>query len=322
MTAALVLFGYAALLTTVGAGLLRRARWPERAPRLGVTAWQVLSASALGAVVLGGLALVVPSAELSTDLAALLEACTMALRTQYATPVGAAGSIAGATLAVAVIARAGYCLGRGLLTARRQRRRQAEVLALIGRPDQRLGALIIDHGIAVAYCLPGRTRRVVLTSAAVASLDDDQLAAVLAHEAAHLRGRHHLVLAMAAALTNAFPFVPGLRHAHTQIARLVEMLADDAAARRCDRLTVATALVALAEGHAPTAALAAGGPTALARVRRLVSPARPLGALRTTFAATVLAAALVFPVVAVAAPALAAAALDYCPIDLRIGSFG
>jgi hypothetical protein len=317
VTAALVLFGYAALLGTVGAALLHRARWPERAPRLGVVAWQALSLSTVGAVVLGGLTLMVPSVELSTDLAALLEACAMALRAQYASPGGAGASIAGAALALSVVGRAGYCLVRGLIAAGRQRRHQANVLALIGRSDPRLDALIVDHDTAAAYCLPGRTRRVVLTSAAVAVLDDDQLAAVLAHERAHLRGRHHLVLTMTAALAAAFPFVPGLRQANTEVARLVEMLADDAAARRCDRLTVATALVALAEGSAPVAALAAGGQAALARLHRLVGPARPLGVAGTITAVAALAVALAFPVLVAAAPALAATQLGYCPIDLR-----
>ncbi len=57
---------------------------------------------------------------------------------------------------------------------------------------------------------------------------------------------------------------------------LTEMVADDAATRIVDRMTVATALVRLAEGSTPAGALGAGGSTALMRVRRLADPTVPL----------------------------------------------
>jgi hypothetical protein len=59
--AALALLGYAALLLTAGAEALARARWADRAPRLGVTACLALAGSAVVSVVLGGVALVVPT---------------------------------------------------------------------------------------------------------------------------------------------------------------------------------------------------------------------------------------------------------------------
>ena len=90
----------------------------------------------------------------------------------------------------------------------------------------------MEHPAAVAYCLPGRVGTIVLTTAALAALDDAELAAVLAHERAHLRGRHHLVLAAASALAQTLPFLPGLCTAQTELARLLEMIADDKAADR------------------------------------------------------------------------------------------
>jgi hypothetical protein len=61
-------------------------------------------------------------------------------------------------------------------------------LTLIARPHLHYDALVVDHGAAAAYCLPGRVRQVVLTSAALSALDHNQLLGVLAHEQAHLRG--------------------------------------------------------------------------------------------------------------------------------------
>lgn len=87
-------------------------------------------------------------------------------------------------------------------------------------------AAVIDHAVPAAYCLPGRGRRIVLTSAALTALSDDELNAVLAHERAHLSGRHHLVVAFADGLSRAFPNVPLFRRAQEQVGRLVEMLAE------------------------------------------------------------------------------------------------
>jgi hypothetical protein len=51
------------------------------------------------------------------------------------------------------------------------------------------------------YCVPSLRHRVVLTTGAVAALEPRQLRAVIAHERAHLWGRHDLVIAGALALT-------------------------------------------------------------------------------------------------------------------------
>lgn len=92
-----------------------------------------------------------------------------------------------------------------------------------------------------------------------------------------------------------------VQRARRDVARLVEMLADDKASAGRPRRSVATALVALAGAATPTGALAAGGPAALARVRRLLAPAAPLGAAHTALAVAVMVGVLSAPIVAVAA---------------------
>src|SRR6266566_3186557 len=228
--AAVALLGYAALLLTAGAAALARAPWADRAPRLAVAAWLALTSSAVVSVTLGGVALVVPTVRVSADLSALLTACVMALRANYAHPGGAAMAGAGAVLGLAVITRVAWCTAGTLARAGRARRRHRRGLALAGRHDSRLGTVLVDHHQAAAWCLPGSGRPVVLTTAAVAALDEVQLAAVLAHERAHQRGHHHLLVSLAGALAAAFPRVRAFRQGHEQVARLVELLADDAAA--------------------------------------------------------------------------------------------
>ncbi len=316
MKVAAVLAGYALVLALAGPWLLRRGDWAARAPRLAIAAWQATSAAFVSALVLAGLSLGVPTASLAGGLAQVLRSCAMAIRDAYASPGGAAAAGTGVVLAGGILLRVAWCAGAALLGAARRRAEHVDGLALVGRLDPALGAIVLDTSAAAAYCLPGRARRVVLTTGALAALTDDELAAVLAHEHAHLAGRHHLVLAGAEALASAFPRIPLLATARREVSRLVEMLADDKASTGRPRRNVATALVALAGAATPTGALAAGGPAALARVRRLLAPAAPLGAARTVLATAIVISVLVAPVVAVAAPAAQVAGMRYCPVAM------
>ncbi len=160
-----------------------------------------------------------------------------------------------------------------------------------------MGALLIDNAAPAAYCLPGREQRIVLTTGALAALSPGELDAVLAHERAHHAGRHHLILAGAQAIARAFPVVPLFAAAPLEIARLVELAADDAAGRAEDRLVVAHALVALADADRPHTALAAQVPLGTAR-----------SAAGVTLALVVLAA----PVFLAVTPLLTGN--DYCPL--------
>ncbi len=315
MTVAVALLAYATVLATVAPRLLRGASWTDRAPRLAICLWQALSLSVLAATALAGLALAVPSARISGDIAAWLRACVMSLQHSYATPGGAGIAGAGLTLTATLLLRVAFCATSALTRAGRARRTHAHTLALLARPAPALGAVVLPHPTAAAYCLPGRTRRIVLTSAAVETLSADQLHAVLAHERAHLTGRHHLVLTGADACARAFPLVPLFTAARAEVARLLELAADDAASRRHERLSIAAALAALAGGGSPTSGLAAGGQTALGRVRRLLRPAHPLGAARTGLGTVAVAVLLLTPLVVAAGPALAATHAVYCPLS-------
>jgi hypothetical protein len=147
------------------------------------------------------------------------------------------------------------------------------------------GALVVDSPAAAAYCVPGLRSRIVVSAGTLALLDAAELAAVLAHERAHLRARHDLVVLPFSALGRAFPRSRLVLRAHTTVALLVEMLADDRAQRHRPARELATALLrvgASGAGQAPSGALAAipapDGETA-ARVARLLAPSPPLPVL-------------------------------------------
>jgi Zn-dependent protease with chaperone function len=316
MIPALALIMYALTVGVLGIPLLLRARWPERAPLLGVLAWQILSVSVLGALLLAGLSVAVPAAAFSVDLADLLHACVNAMRTHYAGPGAAVVQTVGAAAVIGLLGRVAYLFLQGLRAGRRARSNHLAEVRLLAQPDNRLGALVFDHPSAAAYCLPGRCEVIILTSGAVVALDEKELQAVIAHERAHLRGRHHLVLAAADALARTLLFLPNLSRARAEQARLLEMMADDAAARRSSRLTVARALVRLAEVPVPVTALGASNVASFARMQRLLEPSQPVCLARRTFIALALMVTASVPLLIAFVPVFADARLGLCPFPM------
>lgn len=314
---AAALLAYAGLAATLGSRWLRGAEWPRRAPALGLGICLALSVSVVLSVVLAGATVAVPRSLLGDGLAELLQACVWTLRAQYGPVTGPLLGLAGVAVAMLVAARALVALAWEWHAVRRQRRHHRELLRPLGRLDPRLGALVVPHRAAAAYCLPGCGRgQVVLTAGALEVLSAEQLAGVLAHERAHLRGCHHLLVTAAVALGRAFPWLPLFRRAADQVPQLVEMLADDAALDHGDRRTYAAALVALAGSAAPARTLAAGGTAALARIHRILTPGTPLRRWRRLVAWAAAVALVGLPVVVAVAPALAVMQSPYCPVDI------
>lgn len=303
---------------TAGGTWLHRSRWPAHAPRLGIWAWVVLSISTTSAALLAGLALAVPTVRPTPLLTDLLDACWASVRAHYATPGGLITGATGLVLAIAIATRLLVRLVAENLGSGRARRDHRARLLLIGRPDPDRSVLVLPCADPAVYCLPGRPGLVVCTSAALDTLGADELQAVLAHEQAHLRGRHHRVLTLAAALRSAFPFVPAFRLAETNLATLIEMRADDTALVGSAPQTLGSALVKLAGSVTPRVALGVGGggERLLARVQRLSVGAPVMTGRAGAVAAAVGLVVLVAPVLVALGPAAVAVALDYCPPGL------
>jgi Zn-dependent protease with chaperone function len=173
------------------------------------------------------------------------------------------------------------------------------VVDLVGK-TQKSGLRIIDVDEPLAYCLPGVRSRVVVSEGTLTTLADNEVAAILSHERAHLRARHDLVLEMFTAVHAAFPRFVRSASALDAVRLLIEMLADDAAVRAAGPTPLARALVACATGRTPAGALAAGGPTTVVRVRRLGGNGNSLIVAACAYVAA--AAVLVVPTVAVVLP--------------------
>jgi hypothetical protein len=86
-------------------------------------------------------------------------------------------------------------------------------------------------------------------------------------------------------LSATFPAVPLVTRGPAEVARLAEMCADDAAARRSGRQALLTALLAMGTGTAvPAGVLAASGYEVTARVQRLLEPPRRARRARNSLA--------------------------------------
>ena len=255
MTVAAVLVAYAAGLGILGSRMLGRARWTARAPLLAIVVYLAAGWSVIAALGLAGLTLAVHATALGGGLSHLIGACVHRLQATYGTPGGATVAGLGLTLAGAVLARTALTATTYLRVTGRQALQHAQTAQLVGRPVPALGAVLVEHSQPAAYCVAGRQPTVILTTGAVQALDPGQLDAVLAHERAHLAGRHHWLLAVARIGRQVLPFLPLMRDAEQQVARLVELHADDAATRARDPLLLATALVVLATAASPAAGL-------------------------------------------------------------------
>ena len=315
MTAAVVLLAYAGCVGTLGARLLSRARWTARAPLLGALTYLAAGWSALAAIGLAGLTLAVHATALGGGLSLLIGACVRRLRDLYATPGGAAWAEAGLILAGAVLARTALTALGQLRTAGQQALRHAHTGRLAGHLEPALGAVVVEHPQPAAYCVAGRYPTVIVTTGAVAALDSGQLDAVLAHERAHLAGRHHALKAAARIGRQVLPFLPLLRDAEAQVARLAELHADDTAARTADAKELATALVVLATPtqDTPGPGLAAAATDVVQRVHRLLRPTEPLSRLRRHLLRATAAILALTPVLVASTPAVAALALGRIP---------
>jgi Zn-dependent protease with chaperone function len=283
----------AILLAAVALGSVRcaqamlRATWPRRSPAAAILLWQALGLAgglaAIGALLAVGVSGPGPQAGVLSGLTVLAGRVTAGQPVAPHQPVFLTG-IRITALAAGFSLLASLCLVliAAFTDAVGARRRQRELLALLAHGDPKVpGALVIDYPAAAAYCLPGIRSQIVVSAGTLALLAPAELTAVLAHERAHLRARHDLVLIPFTSLRRAFPRSRVIAQSYRTVALLVEMMADDHALRVRGLLPreLATALLrfgtAGADG-APAGALAAGEGELTTRVNRLLTPQPPL----------------------------------------------
>ncbi|TXK18972.1 M48 family metalloprotease [Homoserinibacter sp. GY 40078] len=118
-----------------------------------------------------------------------------------------------------------------------------EVLATEGRTELIVSS--IDRPFACA--VPGRSRAIVVSAGLQRLLSPAQLGAVIEHERAHLVGRHALAVRLADLNAACLPGLRAPRELRRTTRLLLELIADDHAARRAGAAHLANALVRIAE---------------------------------------------------------------------------
>jgi len=338
MPAAVVMLGVVAIGCVPAAHLLARAQWPRRSPAVAIALWQALglgwglatvgALAGFGAVGLGS------SGSGAAPAGALGGAGSGLSHGGRLSGVAAAAAdtadrlllgFGGATrswsvltglrmlslaASLALLAVLCWILVAAVTAVARARKRQRALLRLLAHGDPKVpGALVVDHPAAAAYCVPGLRSAIVISAGTLDLLDQAELAAVLAHERAHLRARHDLVLLPFTALLRAFRWSAVAREANRQVALLVEMLADDRARRNRPARELAMALlrVGVAGGwRAPAGTLAAARENVngelAARVTRLLRPQPGLSVIAVALLGTVAAALVIGPAAALLLP--------------------
>ncbi|BAP97131.1 peptidase M48, Ste24p precursor [Mycobacteroides abscessus subsp. massiliense CCUG 48898 = JCM 15300] len=244
----------ALLLTGPVPALLARARWPYRAPRAAMVLWQAIAVAAVLSAFSSGLAIASrllvpgPDGHPTATFTGEIDRLGWGLWLLYVT-VFAITILIGVRLMVSVV-RVG-------VRTRRRRARHRAIVDLLDhkrycenwrggydinrRRDHDLRVLEVDEPLA--YCLPGVRSRVVVSEGTLSTLGHNEVTAIVAHERAHLRARHDLVLEAFTAVHDAFPVIVRSKSALDAVKLLVELLADDAAVRTAGPTPLARALV-------------------------------------------------------------------------------
>lgn len=283
MTVAAALLLYVVVVAAAGSKLLVRITADGGAPRLAIAAWLTAVATVLGCSVAAIAMLLVEAAGHWDSPDALLVSCLERLQ---AILVGHAGwparIVATVAVAMAVGSLMAICVrvGRALSRMRTHTFEHADAVRLVGRSDGS-DVVLVEASEPAAYCVAGRPPAIVVTTGALDALDATELAAVVAHERAHLDGRHAYVVAAVRGLAAALPRVALFGSAATHISSLLEMCADDAAARRHGRQPLLAGLLALSGAGTPAHGLAAAGVAVLVRAERLTDPQRGLARIQT-----------------------------------------
>jgi Zn-dependent protease with chaperone function len=276
--AALGLLVFGVLLAEPVSRMLAQAHWPARDPVGALLVWQAVGLA--GGLALLGSGIVYGLAPLGPTLPLALRAAVEALGAGELPALGVTHVLALLAALALALRLVGVLVA---VTARtlRARRRHRDLLDLLATPwPAAPGARVLDHPVPVAYCLPGLRSRLVVSAGVLDALDPQAVKAVLAHEQAHLRERHDLVVLPFVAWGATAPFVRGMVCAQIAVAALVEMRADDVASAAVTPTQLTGALRTMG-GAAPAAALSSFTDALDRRLLRITCPPPPLpGAVR------------------------------------------
>lgn len=272
MTALLGCLAYIVTMLMAASMLLGRGTWQIWHPRLALASWHAALVTSVMAVIFGaGYALRIAHAtrqDLAADPAHAL-----------ALGVGTWAGVAAISIVIALV----LASSERVVRVDYADRARLEDLLLTGpyRSEVRDGVVVhtLDSTDLLVCAFRSPEPTVVTSHGVQRLLSPAEFDAVLEHERAHLRQRHHFVALLALVSASCLPRVQVVERMRQASNLLVELIADDAAARRTGPAPLASALTKMAE-HTGDAGLAARADRIAAiGARRL---ARPAGRLQPT----------------------------------------
>ena len=316
MTAALALLLGAFAAGWLAPALLTRADLTRTEPAALLTAWLLSAAGVLATTVSGIALLLFPGHGNGTSMATAIHGCLEAISHGTSPRSEEFAGLVGLLLVSGLIGRFAVT---GTRMVRRRARIRREHLSLLRVTARCAGSSPatwwLDHDEPMAFSLADGAGVIVATEGLSRHLSATEVAAVLAHEQAHLRGHHHFLITWVDALGQALPFVPLFRRAPAAVRELVELAADVAAVRACGTHTVRTALVGVARHSAPDGTLGMAQGNIDLRLARLESGKAPAGRLRRTLSCGFAAAAVTALPALTGSAVLVAIAVVTCPLS-------
>lgn len=258
----MTLWLFAPFLTAMAAALSARLLQRRLHPVLGTWLLTGLAAGSAAAV-LGAIALMSVTYLASVDW--------IADRVGWCRTYAAAHHAPPAVLGLTALVLFAFAAGRAARVLRLHRE-------LVHSPASD-SVVIVDSCELHAFAVPGRPGHIVVTTAMLEALDEDEQAVLFAHEYAHLAHAHHRFVLVGSVAAATFPL---LRPLAKQISFSTERWADELAARSVgDRATTARAIAAAAfASSSPAFALGLADLGVVGRVDALLndSPASTIAA--------------------------------------------
>jgi Zn-dependent protease with chaperone function len=289
--------------------------WTLRAP---VTAparlvvWLVLVGGFFASLTAAPVVALLPGHGPALQLVGLIDSCWASLQHGEVPSLEKSLGAASAVLTVGALVTVVVSLVRHRRSQRRLHRRHLDALTVVCRQEAgpiRTWWLPVPD--ALAYSVAGEPALIVATDGLAERLSPEQLAAVLDHERAHVRGHHHMLVGASRALAEALPWLPLARRSPAFVAVAVELCADASTAAVHGPATVRAALSRMTDEHrVPPAALAMAGDFVELRLHHLRQPPRRTTASRGRSGLAVVATALLPLLVTVSVLALAGALLS------------
>lgn len=292
MTIAFVLLLGALLVAWAAPRLLEPRLYAGADPQTFLVTWLMLVASTLLSLTTAVGLLLLPGHGPAKQVLLLAHDCWAAMSHGSLPRIDAVAGLVSVVLVTAAVIRCGVGVVRHARQRRTVHRKHLDLLRILTGAGAVPGSTLwLDVPDPMAYSVAGRPSLIVASEGLRRELPRHAVAAVLEHERAHLRGRHHLMVAIAEALAIALPWLPLMRRSPYLVRAVVELSADSIAARSHGAGAVRTALLGMSESSTPAHALGMAPDCVALRLAVLSSARSESGrlnrALRSGFAGAI-----------------------------------